>query len=562
MDSAEHLDDRAWRPGSDGEHLLQRRLDTVDRADRFYDEQVLDHLNARMREFIGRQEMFFLATSDGHGECDNTFRAGPPGFLRVLDARTLTYPEYRGNGVLASLGNIQENPHVGILMVDFFRDRIGLHVNGRARVVEDAEMREAHPGLPVDPVPGRRAVVWVEVTIEEAYIHCAKHIPHLQKVSAQRRTGGGDSRYRGPSGDRALEHDRERDWGTDDVKRKGGDFFGAAAEARDGRRTPPAPPITPPTSATPPTLPTSATPEPADLPGRPAPVAPAVRVLLAPPVPYAPVVPGTQTPAMAAVSGPQAPVIPAAPAVPGLQAPPVPYAPVVPGTQTPAMAAVSGSQIPVTTAAPVAPGPQALATPAVSGPQFSTAPAAPGLQDPTAAPAVSAAPGPQTPATPAVSAPQTPAVPAVAGLQAQAAPADSGPEAQASPAAPGPAPAAPPASRQVDLPGEAAQTAQAVSASPAPAAPPARRPVDLAVRTVPAEPGTRTPPAAQAEAADSAGQAPQPSVARADLSPAIRPEVRPDAGPETWREEAERVLAEARQRAARKTQQPFGGWFR
>ncbi|MEU1950202.1 hypothetical protein ABZ554_49125 [Streptomyces sp. NPDC020125] len=51
-------------------------------------------------------------------------------------------------------------------------------------------------------------------------------------------------------------------------------------------------------------------------------------------------------------------------------------------------------------------------------------------------------------------------------------------------------------------------------------------------------------------------------MARADLSPAIRPEVRADAGPETWREEAERVLAEARQRAARKTQQPFGGWFR
>ncbi|MEU1947408.1 pyridoxamine 5'-phosphate oxidase family protein, partial [Streptomyces sp. NPDC020125] len=323
MDSAEHLDDRAWRPGSDGEHLLQRRLDTVDRADRFYDDQVLDHLNARMREFIDRQEMFFLATADGHGECDNTFRAGPPGFLRVLDARTLAYPEYRGNGVLASLGNIQENPHVGIIMVDFFRDRIGLHVNGRARVVEDAEMREAHPGLPVDPVPGRRAVVWVEVTVEEAYIHCAKHIPHLQKVPAQRRTGGGDNRHRGPSGDQAIEHDRERDWGTDDVKRKGGDFFGAAAEARDGRRTPPTPPTA-----------TAPTPQPAVPPGQPAPVAPvapAVRVLLAPPVPYAPVVPGTQTLAMAAVSGPQTPVTPAAPAVPGLQTPPVPYAPVVPG---------------------------------------------------------------------------------------------------------------------------------------------------------------------------------------------------------------------------------------
>jgi len=232
--------ERTDRPGSDGEHLLQQHLGTADRADRFYDEQVLDHLNGRMREFIARQEMFFLATSDRHGECDSTFRAGPPGFLRVLDGRTLAYPEYRGNGVLASLGNIKENPHLGILMVDFFRDRIGLHVNGRARVVEDDEIRARHPGLPVDPVPGRRAVVWVEVTIEEAYIHCAKHIPHLQKVPAAGRRaravdGTGNDRPRGP--------ERGRAWGTDDVKRKGGDFFGAAADARERRRTPPAAPV-------------------------------------------------------------------------------------------------------------------------------------------------------------------------------------------------------------------------------------------------------------------------------------------------------------------------------
>lgn len=194
---------------------MQQRLGTTDRADRFYDDQVLDHLNDRMREFVGRQEMFFLATADRHGECDSTFRAGPPGFLQVLDERTLAYPEYRGNGVMASVGNLSENPHLGILMIDFTGDRIGLHVNGRARVVMDAEMRERHPHLPVDPIPGRRAQLWVEVTVEETYIHCAKHIPHLQKVPRQ------------AAGSRA--------WGTDDAKRKGGDFFGAAAEA-DSRR--------------------------------------------------------------------------------------------------------------------------------------------------------------------------------------------------------------------------------------------------------------------------------------------------------------------------------------
>ncbi|MGW7554283.1 pyridoxamine 5'-phosphate oxidase family protein, partial [Streptomyces rimosus] len=62
---------RGARPGSDGEHLVQQRMGTTDRADRFYDDQVLDHLNPRMREFVGRQEMFFLATADRHGECDS-----------------------------------------------------------------------------------------------------------------------------------------------------------------------------------------------------------------------------------------------------------------------------------------------------------------------------------------------------------------------------------------------------------------------------------------------------------------------------------------------------------
>ncbi|MFB8077122.1 pyridoxamine 5'-phosphate oxidase family protein [Streptomyces sp. NPDC056013] len=201
---------RTTRPGSDGEHLVQQRMGTTERADRFYADQVLDRLNSRMREFVNRQEMFFLATADRHGACDNTFRAGPPGFLHVLDDETLAYPEYRGNGVHASLGNIEENPQVGILMVDFLQDRIGLHVNGRARSVADDAMRRAHPWLPADQVPGRRALVWVVITVEEAYIHCAKHIPHLQKVPAR---GHG------------------RSWGTDDVKRKGGDFFGAASEA-------------------------------------------------------------------------------------------------------------------------------------------------------------------------------------------------------------------------------------------------------------------------------------------------------------------------------------------
>ena len=208
-------------PGSQGEHQLQQRYGTCERAERFYTQQVLDHLNERMREFLGRQEMMFVATSDGHGECDCTFRAGPAGFVRVLDARRLAWPEYRGNGVMASLGNMSENAHVGLLFVDFFTDRIGLHVNGTAMIVDDPAIRAEYPDLPVDPVPGRRAERWVTVMVEEAYVHCAKHIPLA---------------YKAPS---------NRAWGTDDVRRKGGDFFGVSADRRRALETAqqsPAPP--------------------------------------------------------------------------------------------------------------------------------------------------------------------------------------------------------------------------------------------------------------------------------------------------------------------------------
>lgn len=195
------------RIGSDGERELQDRYGTEDRAERFYSDQVRDRLNTQMIDFIHRMDMAFIATADKHGECDASFRAGNPGFLHVIDERTVAYPEYRGNGVMASLGNVLENPHIGILMIDFVQDLIGLHVNGTARIVDDALMRRCVPDLPAES-RGRMPERWVVVDVEEAYIHCRKHIPHL--VPAQREA---------------------RQWGTDNVRAKGGDYFRAKEEA-------------------------------------------------------------------------------------------------------------------------------------------------------------------------------------------------------------------------------------------------------------------------------------------------------------------------------------------
>jgi len=201
-------------PGSMGEHLLQERYDTAARARGFYDHQVLDHLNDRMRAFVARMEMVFIATADQAGEADCSFRAGPPGFVRVLGERTLIYPEYQGNGVMSSLGNITENGHVGLLFIDFCGDAIGLHVNGRAAVTENAELM-ARDDLPLHLLgdlqqqAGRRPERWVSVAVVEAYIHCSKNIPQLVKRAE-------------PS--QALS--------TDAVIRRSGDYFGAKHSSR------------------------------------------------------------------------------------------------------------------------------------------------------------------------------------------------------------------------------------------------------------------------------------------------------------------------------------------
>jgi uncharacterized protein len=199
-------------PGSAAERALQERLGTAQRARGFYDNQMLDRLNSSMREFIGRQEMMWVATADAHGECDCTFRAGPRGFVRAIDDRRIAYPEYRGNGVLASLGNITENAHVGLLFLDFFDTTVGLHVNGRARILENSELlRDENVAdeawVTLFAAGGQYAERWVVVDVDEAFIHCAKHVPLLAR------------------------RDKTIDWGTDDMGKKGGDAFGAKADA-------------------------------------------------------------------------------------------------------------------------------------------------------------------------------------------------------------------------------------------------------------------------------------------------------------------------------------------
>lgn len=176
-----NLEEQKILPGSQGEHEMQEAWGTQTQAKSFYDRQMLDYLAPLMQDFIVKQEMVFISTSDKHGECDCSLRTGEAGFIVIIDEHRLAYPDYKGNGVLASLGNVSENPHIGMLFIDFFEDKVGLHVNGKVKIIDDDMMQSLLGKESASFNLGKKTQFWTLVEVQEAYIHCSKNIPTLQK---------------------------------------------------------------------------------------------------------------------------------------------------------------------------------------------------------------------------------------------------------------------------------------------------------------------------------------------------------------------------------------------
>jgi PPOX class probable FMN-dependent enzyme len=129
--------------------------------------KVTDRLNRHSRQLIERSPFLCLATSDADGCCDVSPRGDAPGFVRIVDERTLLIPERPGNKLADSLRNILVNPRVGMLFVipgigDSFR------VNGRATLIADEEL------LRPSSVEGKIPRLGILVEIEEAFTQCSK----------------------------------------------------------------------------------------------------------------------------------------------------------------------------------------------------------------------------------------------------------------------------------------------------------------------------------------------------------------------------------------------------
>jgi predicted pyridoxine 5'-phosphate oxidase superfamily flavin-nucleotide-binding protein len=152
---------------------LQDRFDSRRLADRLAEKLLRAQFSDEDRAFIARQSLFFLATADAQGRPDCSYKGGAAGFVRVVEADTLAFPSYDGNGMFKSLGNISANPHVGLLFIDFQATQ-RLRVNGQASLHLEDPLKAEYPG----------AQAIVRVRAEHIFPNCPRYIHRMQLVEA------------------------------------------------------------------------------------------------------------------------------------------------------------------------------------------------------------------------------------------------------------------------------------------------------------------------------------------------------------------------------------------
>lgn len=154
---------------------LQDAFDSRRLADRIEEIAVKPEVDDMARAFIESRDMFFLSSIDHQGRPTVSYKGGEPGFVRVLDANTIAFPSYDGNGMYLSLGNIAGNPEIGCLFIDFERP-FRLRLQGRAEIVREGAML----GL------FKEAEAVVKVAVSDVWMNCPRYVHRYQKVQTSR----------------------------------------------------------------------------------------------------------------------------------------------------------------------------------------------------------------------------------------------------------------------------------------------------------------------------------------------------------------------------------------
>ena len=164
-----------------GSSELQERFDGTRLAKRLEDVRVHREFWPDEIDQINRAHFFFLATTYGDN-VDCSYKGGEPGFVRVAGPSTLEWPDYDGNSMYRSLGNIKLNPNVGLLFVPFDSVSPRLRINGKASFVFDRDLVAAYPG----------AKLIVRVECGFIYKNCHRYIPKMELLDSSVYSPKGD----------------------------------------------------------------------------------------------------------------------------------------------------------------------------------------------------------------------------------------------------------------------------------------------------------------------------------------------------------------------------------
>ena len=156
----------------DGNRRLQDTFDSRRIADRLETKLARTTFSDDDKAFIESAIYFFLSTADAEGRPDCSFKGGPPGFVRVTAESEIAFPDYDGNGMFKSLGNVLVNPNVGLLFIDLHERPRRLRVNGTATVSREDPL--------VADTVGAQMIV--RVTARAIFPNCPRYIPKMQLV--------------------------------------------------------------------------------------------------------------------------------------------------------------------------------------------------------------------------------------------------------------------------------------------------------------------------------------------------------------------------------------------
>ena len=160
---------------SEAHRALQDEFDSRRLANAIHDNVLRSGLTPMDRKFIAASDFFFLSSVDHNGYPTTSYKGGSPGFVKILDDRTLAFPSYDGNGMFYSIGNIVDHGKVGMLFIDFEHPR-RLRLHGAAKISTDDPLIDSYP----------EALLIVRVSLENIFTNCPRYIHRYQRIESSR----------------------------------------------------------------------------------------------------------------------------------------------------------------------------------------------------------------------------------------------------------------------------------------------------------------------------------------------------------------------------------------